>query len=233
MSPVLLALLEPEQAVTVLVLLGAVTNLGVLAVERRRWHVRWRVLGLLAVGAAPGLAVGVLLLGVAGRPALQVVVGVVVLVAVAAQLGLRAPRPAAAGAVDRRGKVRAVPRAGTAGIGVLVGSLSTTTGTNGPPMVLWFQHLGLPAVQLRDTLFVAFTGLALLAAPALAVGGGWDSSAVDAAALLVLGVATGLGRWAGWRVFRRLPEHGFRRGGLALVALLGAVSLVAGARGLV
>ena len=208
MSPVLLAVLEPAEAVTLLVLLGSVTNLLVLVVERRRWHVRGGLLRALLVGALPGLVVGVLLLGVAGRPALQVVVGLVVLTVVVAQLRRRAPVPAGPGPrssatgprrsfpVTDRG---AVPRAATAAVGVAVGALTTTTGTNGPPMVLWFQHLGLPPEQQRDTLFVAFTASSCLAVPALVVGGSWQVDALGLPGLLVVVCRSRqAGRRAGW-----------------------------------
>ena len=234
MSPALLAVLEPRQAVTVLVLLGSGMNLLIAAAERRRWHVRWRLLSVLLLGALPGLGAGVLVLRAAGRPVLQVVVGVVVLLAVATSLrGRAAPAHAQGrGTSGAAGGPVAEPRAVTAAVGVLVGALTTTTGTNGPPMVLLLARLGLPAAQLRDTLFAAFTGLGVLAVPVLVVGGGWDASGVPPLGLLGLAALTAVGRAAGWRVFRVLPERAFRAGGLSLVAVLGVVSLVAGVRGL-
>ena len=234
MSPALLAVLEPQEAVTVLVLLGSGMNLVIAAAERRRWHVRWRLLTVLLLGALPGLLAGVAVLRVASRPALQVVVGVVVLLAVATSGRSRAaPADGAPRAGARTaGRTSPEPRAATAAVGVVVGALTTTTGTNGPPMVLLLARLGLPPAQLRDTLFAAFTGLGVLAVPVLVVGGGWDAGGVPPLGLLGLAALTAVGRALGWRVFRVLPERAFRLAGLSLVALLGVVSLVAGLGGL-
>lgn len=222
-SPALLLVLSPPQTLTVLLLLGPPVNLIIaLGERRRRWHVQTRLLSVLLLAAVPGIAAGALLLPLLGRRPLQVVVGVVVLVAVGQQA--RAPSSAEA--------ARKVPTAATtAAVGLATGLLTTSTGTNGPPMVLWFSRLRLPAAQQRDTLFAAFSALGLVGLGALLLSGSFDPSGVGVGGLLLLVVLALVGRAAGWVLFRRLAPERFRFAGLLLVAALGVVSLASGLLG--
>lgn len=238
-SPALLLVLEPAEALTVLLVLGPISNVLILLGERRRWHVRGPLVGALLAGALPGLAVGSVVLRVAGRPLLQVLVGVLVLATVALQLGalqvVTLRGGASAAGAFRTGAVRPpfprLPLGRTAALGVLVGMLTTSTGTNGPPMVLWLTHLGLRPAELRDTLFVTFTSLSALGLLTLVLSGSFQPGPVGPLGLLGLIALVLVGRALGWAVFRRLPETLFRRAGLTLVAVLGLVSLYAGLTG--
>jgi uncharacterized membrane protein YfcA len=69
LSPALFAVLEPAEAVTVLLALGAVLNLLVL-VEGH--DVRWSRLPPLLLPALPGLALGAVVLAALSREPLQV-----------------------------------------------------------------------------------------------------------------------------------------------------------------
>jgi protein ImuB len=86
LAPALFALLEPRRAVAVMLVLGLALNLLVLLDRSPRAAVRWRALAPLLVAAAPGLALGALVLALAPRAALQLGVGAAVLAAVAVQL---------------------------------------------------------------------------------------------------------------------------------------------------
>lgn len=221
-SPALLLVLSPPQALTVLLLLGPPVNLLIAVGERhRRWHVQTRLLWVLLLGAVPGIAVGALLLPLLGRRPLQVVVGLVVLVAVGQQA--RAPSTDEA--------ARQAPTAATAAVGLATGVLTTSTGTNGPPMVLWISRLRLPAAQQRDTLFAAFSALGLVGLGALLLSGSFDPSGVSVGGLVLLVVLAVIGRAVGWVMFRRLAAERFRFVGLLLVAALGVVSLASGLAG--
>ena len=55
--------------------------------------------------------------------------------------------------------------------GFAAGALTTTTSTNGPPMLLHLLGRGATPEQVRDTLTAGFIGLAALGAIALAVTG--------------------------------------------------------------
>lgn len=214
-APALIAVLGAHEAVGTVIVLSIAMNLLVLAGERRRLHVLGGPLAALLAAALPGLAAGALLLAVISRAALQVLTGVAVL--------------AAAAVAARRGRARRHEdrRGATAAVGLLTGALTTATGVNGPPIVLWLQHRALTPAQVRDSLSAAFLVLNVfgIAAVALLGGSGRTVGIVVPALLLPLVV---LGHAAGRRVFARLEAERFRAAGLVLVAAAGAASLLGG-----
>ena len=117
-APLLFAAIGPEPAVVLLMVLGLEVNLLTLATERRRPRPLWRDTTVMLAWAAPGALAGVAVLRVAagGR--------------------------AAGGGHARRRSARS-PRGGCARrtcpawlAGLAAGALSTSTSTNGPPMLL-------------------------------------------------------------------------------------------------
>ncbi len=89
LSPALFAVLDPAEAVTALLLLGAALSVLVLLEGH---EVRPRLLAPMLVAALPGLALGALLLSALSKEALQVGVGVAVVAAALWQLRHRAAR---------------------------------------------------------------------------------------------------------------------------------------------
>ena len=87
LSPALFAVLEPEEAVGTLLVLGLALNLLVLV--EGGWHADWRRVAPMLVAALPGLVVGVVLLSALSKEALQVIVGLAVIAAGAWQLVAR------------------------------------------------------------------------------------------------------------------------------------------------
>ena len=83
LSPALFAVMDPEEAVTAVLILGAVLCALVLFESRR---VGTHGLGRLLLPAVPGLAVGLVVLGALSKDALQIGVGVVVVAAALWQL---------------------------------------------------------------------------------------------------------------------------------------------------
>lgn len=81
LSPALFAALDPAEAVTSLLVLGLALNLLVLFERGRPEHVDWRALAPMLVAALPGLAVGAVALTLLSKEALQVSVGVAVILA--------------------------------------------------------------------------------------------------------------------------------------------------------
>jgi uncharacterized membrane protein YfcA len=216
-GPALFAVLPPAEAVTALLVLGIAVNLLVL-LGGRDGAVRWGDAGRLVLAALPGLAGGALLLGVVPKQVLQVVVGVGVLVAV----GLQVRRPRRAGP--------AAPPGAAAAVGLLAGVLTTTTGTNGPPLVLWLERRRLGPADARRTISAVFLALNVLGAVALAVAGrgGAAGRAVLLGLLLVAAVA---GHVVGAAVFRRLDPRRFRVAGLVLCAAAGVAAIATGVAG--
>ena len=94
LSPALFAVMEPAEAVTVLLALGAALNLLVLL---ERHDARWSRLPPLILPALPGLALGAVVLAALSREPLQVGVGLAVIAAGLWQLRDRAARGPRAG----------------------------------------------------------------------------------------------------------------------------------------
>jgi len=215
-APVMFAVLGPGDALTILVLLATLLSALVLLTERRDVHIRWGDAIPLAAWGVPGLAAGILVLRTVEKPVLQVAVGVAVVAA--ASLELRG-RPAAEGP-PRRWPV--------APVGVAAGTLATTVGVNGPPMVMYLLRTGADQHELRDTLSATFLLYTPLVLVALTVGGQLGLGGVGPAELAGLLALVLVGRPLGRAVFVRLDATTFRTVGLALALTAGVGSVVAG-----
>jgi hypothetical protein len=106
----------------------------------------------------------------------------------------------------------------------------STTGTSGPPLLLWFDHIGASPGQLRDSLGASFLALNALGAIALLAPGGAGLS-IDPGPVALLLVLTVAGQLAGRALFLRMDAARFRAVGLALVVVTGLASIVAGVAG--
>jgi uncharacterized protein len=215
-GPALVAVLAPTEAVTTLIVLATTTTLLLLLVRRgSRPVIRWADVRVVVLAAVPGVLAGVLVLAVVSKPALQLAVGVGVLAAVALQV-LRRPVPGQP----------SPSRWATLGVGLLAGVLTTTTSTNGPPLVLWLERRHVPPAEMRDTLAALFLALNLLGAAVLTASGR-VAQAFRPEVVLVLLVAAVIGHAVGRRLFHLLDVRRFRVAGLTLSALAGVASIVA------
>lgn len=219
-APALLAVLEPREAITILLLLSLLVSVLLLFGERRPLAIRRRDLSAVLAAALPGLALGVLVLEAVTKEQLQVLTGAVVIIVAAIQLG---PEPDAAWG---SGEGVAVHPATTAGVGVVVGALTTSTSVNGPPLALWLFARGASPAEVRDTLAAGFLALNVLGLLAVAVTG--EGLSADDGYLALLVPATALGWLAGRPAFERLRGGGFRMVSLLLVLAAGVASLLAG-----
>lgn len=217
LGPALVAARGPREAVMALLVLGVVLNLLVLGAERRTPMVRWHDVAPMAAGALPGLAAGALLVDAMSKSTLQVVVGVAVLVAAAL----------ARARARRRVAQRSLRRATGVPAGLVAGALTTSTGVNGPPLVLWLQGRGAQPVEVRDSLAVSFAFLNVTGAIAIGMAGG-IANAIDVGALAVLVPATVAGHALGRRVLDDLGDERRGRFTFALVLVAGVASVVAG-----
>jgi uncharacterized membrane protein YfcA len=223
LGPALFAVFDPSEALTTLLILGGALNLLVLFAERRPRQVRRDRLGAVLLWALPGLALGAAILAALSKPTLQIAVGVAVLIAVGVQVrvrGLRASR------VHEPND----PLWVTPGVGLTTGVLSTTTGTSGPPLVLWFQHLGFSPAEFRDSLAAAFLALNVVSCGALELFGDGVSNPGTLSIVGLLALAV-VGHLTGRQLFERLAPHHFRAIGLALIVAAGLASLAAGVAG--
>lgn len=205
-APVLAAVVGPKAGVVTLTLLGVPMTLWNLS----RWHghLDRRLAAVVSAAGLVGMPLGLWVLRVADDRTLTLVVAAVVLLLTA---------------LLWRGVAFPAGRATELVAGVTSGILATSTGTNGPPLVIAFQAGGLAPDAFRATLAAAFAveGLAALLGFALTglVG-------VDELRLALFGIpGIVVGALLGERVFARLEAERFR---VVVLVVLAATGLVVG-----
>jgi len=214
-APLVFAATTPQEAVGLMLLLGAEVNLLTLAAERRRPRPLWDDVVQVVAWSAPGAIAGVAVLRALDAVALQLLVtaGVMATLVVtrraAAHVAVREhPRP------PRRW---ARPASGLAS-----GALNTSTTTGGPPLVLLLMGRGVQPSRVRDTLTSAFLGIGAVSALVLALTG-THGAVPTAHAVAVLVPLTAAGQLAGRPLFRRLA-HGRQYESVLVVVLVAAVA---------
>lgn len=229
LAPVLLAVVEPAEAIATVLILAGALNLLMLFGEGRVPQPSKPHLMALLVAAVPGMLVGVVILGALSKSTLQILAGVAVIAAGAlllrAEMAEEDSVAAGAEAEPRRWLPMAVGAGGAAGV------LATTTSTSGPPLVLFLHWLGLSPMRMRDSITAAFLFLNLVGAAVVIVLVGGQADAPEPLRLALLLVVTAVGQQLGRVAFERLEPKVFRRAGLALVLVAGIASVLAGAVG--
>ena len=205
--PLVALLAGPKAAVVGTAIIGPVLTWGIML--RERGNVRWATVVVVALAAFAGMPIGLYILSTIDDRGLLVMIGLVVLlIAIALWRGLSVPS-------ERGTQVAA---------GALSGALATSTGTNGPPLVIAFHAADMSPGEFRGTLSASFAVQGLVA-----LGGFWltghltvDAGRVAAAALPGLA----LGWLVGERVFARIPADRFRNVVLLMLAASGAALLI-------
>jgi uncharacterized membrane protein YfcA len=207
LSPALFAVMDPEEAVTAVLVLGAVLCALVLFESRR---VGTHGLGRLLLPAVPGLALGLVVLAALSKEALQIGVGVVVVAAAVWQL--------------RHGA--AALRLSAVVAGFLSGVLTTSISVNGPPLALWLESERVTPALFRSTLAAAFLILDVAGIALIVSREGTD--VVDPAWVGPLLACVLAGYGLGAVGFRRLDSERFSTIVLSIVICTGLASVVAG-----
>jgi uncharacterized membrane protein YfcA len=206
--PFLAAASGPAVAVSTATCASLLQNALTLAGERRRPEALWRVVVTIVLAGLPGMVVGAIVLKRAPDDALHLLVAIAVLASVA----VRAFRPTRPG----RGIVA----------GAISGAMSTSTGINGPPIVLHLLGRNITPMQTRDTLAAYFIATGILTVVILALAGTFHLSPYWGLAL----AAAAIGQFIGRGVFRRLSKDQHERitlGLLVVSALVAAAPAVA------
>jgi uncharacterized protein len=206
LSPALFAVMDPEEAVTAVLILGAALCALILFESRR---VATHGLARLLVPALPGLGVGVLVLAALSKESLQIGVGVVVIAAAAWQL--------------RHG---AAVRLGALVAGFLGGVLTTSISVNGPPLALWLESEDVPPPVFRTTLAAAFLILDVAGVALIVSREGADTADLGRLGPLLACVLAGYALGAAG--FRRLDAERFSAIVLTVVICTGLASVLAG-----
>jgi uncharacterized protein len=214
-APVLATVYPPDRAVPTIAVLGLLVSALTLGVERRTRTVMRPVAGRLIVASVPGMVAGAVILARAPADALRLLVAVSVLAAVVVQARAKPSPDGPHGP------------AGDAAAGLISGALATTTGLNGPPLVVRLLQRGATATQMRDTLAVIFVVASVLMIAILLVGGALD----PAPALPGLIAATIAGQLLGRRAFERI-HHRHREVTLGVLVLTALAALAPALRAL-
>jgi uncharacterized membrane protein YfcA len=209
--PLLSVLAGPRAAVVTITALSIAMT--ALATARERRHVQWRVAGTLAATGLIGMPVGLLLLTSLGpRPLTLLIAALVLVVTVMLASGWSAqPGPWA-----RRSA------------GVLSGAMLTSTGMNGPPLVITLHALRLRADAFRATLQAVFCVQDVAAVAGFVAVGQLNRTVLVAVAAGLPGLPMG---WLlGDRVFTRIDQHVFRR---VVLGMLVVSAVAAGASAII
>jgi uncharacterized membrane protein YfcA len=201
-APLVFAALDAEPAIVLLLILGLEINLLTLMTEHRTPRPLMRATVTVLAFAIPGAFAGVIVLRALPEVALQLAVTAGVIGTLLARRVTTAHLPASVA-------------------GLAAGALTTTTSTNGPPLLLHLLGRGAEPEQVRDTLTVCFIGLAALGAFALASSG--SPAVPDGTLVLALVPVVALAHVLGRRGFAKLAagEHYERvLTGVMLVAVL-------------
>ena len=211
--PVTAALIGPEAAI------GLVTAVGIVLPATMAWdlrrHIDGAAVGRVVLAAAAGAPIGLVVL--ARLPAASIKVLIAVSVVISVLVLWRNPRiPRLGGRSGARLEL---------GAGLVSGALATSTGTNGPPVVLALQAQGYRPDPFRATLCATFAAIngAVLAWFVISRQLDW---AVMPMGLWCLPLLLG-GWWIGTRVGGRIPAHRFRLVVLSLLLVSAVASVVA------
>jgi uncharacterized protein len=214
-APVLTATIGPRLSVPAITVLGLVVSGLTLGAEGRRPLVLWRPALIMIAAAVPGMVLGALALAHAPIDLLRALVSLAVLGAVAVQARTETHPPSAETGPVTAGTGGAVAAGGVAGV------LSTSTGLNGPPLILYLLRLHPGARRIRDTMALLFLATGLGTFVALAAFGALHFTARLPWLLVAAVVGQVLGRFA---VGPLEPHH--RPLVLAVLVATGLVGLV-------
>lgn len=205
-TPVVAVLVGPREAVVGLTMVGLVL-VAMLSV-RSRGHVEGSVVVTITVAAILGMPIGLLVLERADDRTLTAVIATVVIAfAVLLWRGLRLPPG----------------RLTDGAAGFVAGTLSTSTGTSGPPVVIALSSKRMSPSAFRGTISAIFLVQGSAALIAFAIGREITSGALTVALAGLPGLI--LGSYVGEHGFRRLDAERFRRVVLGMLLLSGVVSL--------
>ena len=200
----LITVLDPTVMPGAVQVVNVTLPLFTLATEWRR--VDWRGLGFALLGRLPGSALGALVVVYVSTRTLGVLVGAMVLMAVAVT--------ASAPAIPKNGGTLAVA-------GFVSGVTGTATGIGGPPLGIVYQHARGP--QIRATLAMFFFLAAAQSMAILLAVGRLPGRAVVAGAALIPFMVAG---FAVSGPLRRFVDGGRVRAGVLVVAAASAFVLI-------
>ena len=173
--PALAVALGPREAVAVASLAGLVTTVANFVADRH--HIDRPVAAWLTAPALVGMPLGLAVSESVDERVLTGVIGAVVL--------------ALTVVLARRPTMPPVPRAAVVAAGFVSGVLNTTTGTNGPPLVLVLHAQGLDPPRFRGTISAVFLVCNAVTLVLFGVAGRFDAEVRTASAVALPTLALG------------------------------------------
>ena len=211
-APILLFVYEPSTVIVLTTIFSIVINAAV--VWDSRHEARRRLAMALLIPAIFGVVLGTEVLKVTDPDYVRLGVGVIVVFS--ALLLVRDIKLPGAGT-----------RWGTLVAGSASGTLSTSTGLAGPPIVLLLASRGLPKHEFRGTSALYFLPMSVVGLIDLTLRGLVDASEVPLGLLLI--PAAIAGKVTGTALLERVPETAFRDITLGLVILTGTLGITTAA----
>lgn len=206
--PIMVIAVPVEQAVVISTLISVLSTAS--QAFQLREHTQVPLLKRLLIGSFLGMPLGLVILNVVSDFALQLSLGVSVLIATAS--------------LARNLNLSHVGSRMDVGLGFVSGVLATSLSTNGPPLVFDLQARRLPAEQFRATISATFAlssvgGLALFIAD-----GKINRTGIDAS--LIALPAWGVGQLVGWPIRKHFHGERFRIMVLCLLAAAGVSTIL-------
>lgn len=205
--PGLALLLGPKVAVVAMDSVGV--PLVIWNAIRWRHNILWREAITISIAALVGMPIGLFVLTHANDDALTATIGVTIVVMTAwLWRGLTLP-------TGRRTELTA---------GLVSGTLATSVGTNGPPVIIAFQAVGVEPRPFRATLQACFAFQGSISFALF-----WSRGLVvhDVGVAFLVGVPAAVtGALIGDRIAPRVHAGPFRNAVLILLGLSGALALV-------
>ncbi len=220
----LLALVLPDLAPAVMIIgvLALLTEVWVVARSHR--EAAWPMLARLFPPTAIGMAAGVYLLATGDATWLKRVLGVVV-----AAMGIWMGRRTLLDRETSGARTKASPRWYLDAVaGFAAGVLGGLFGAAAPPLVAYFQHLGLAKASFRATLLAYFLVANVVRLASYGAAGLIGEPELAAALWLVPAAIAGTA--IGFAAHRRASERQFRLVVCGTLALLGLILVASGGR---
>ncbi len=206
--PIMVILVPVEQAVVVSTLISVLSTAS-QAIQLRA-HAQVPLLKRLLVGSFLGMPLGLVILNVVSDFALQLTLGISVLIATAL--------------LARNLNLAHVGPRMDVGLGFVSGVLATSLSTNRPPLVFDLQARRLPAEQFRATISATFA-IGSVGGLALFIADGKITRTGINAALIAL-PAWAVGQLLGWPVRKHFHGERFRVMVLCLLFAAGVSTIV-------
>jgi uncharacterized membrane protein YfcA len=210
--PLLALVLPVKDAVTISLVLGVLATSVSALLAFRRSQVHLRLLALMLLGSVPGLVVGTAGYLLLGQQGLRITIGIVT---ACLPLLLLMPRLSRPRAIRARESVSA---------GFLGGSIAATTGTGGPPIVMYLLTTVRDAAVLRGTIVGHVTVVTVLVLLAHGIHGQVSASQLSESARLAPAALIGL--VVGSLLFSRVSSRAYQSSLRVILTLVSVSGLI-------